>query len=126
MLDDVYTAVARDVGLEPFKNEETFLGQVRAAIAAFAPAGRAVTSTDVRMVERAGPPCALASAEVTPAKAAAQASASARFTIYARFCYDSEYPYLGYAALFSYQGRAPASGVHAAAMSYIDGVKAAR
>jgi hypothetical protein len=126
MLDGVYTAVARDIGLEPFKNEETFLSQVRAAVAQMAPAGRAVTSIDVGIVERTGPPCALASAEITPAVAPELATGGLRYTIYARFCYDSEYPHLGYSALFSHQGRAPASDVRATAMSYIDGVKAAR
>ena len=126
MTNDVYTAAARDIDLEPFKDDETFLAQVRAAMASGAPAGHAVTSIDVRMVKRPGPPCAFASAEVTPTVPPVQTSGSPRHTIYARFCYDSEYPYLGYSALFSHQGRAPASDVRAMAMSYIDGVKAAR
>jgi hypothetical protein len=124
--NDVYIAAAQDIGLEPFRNEEDFLSQVRTAIAALVSAGQTVTSVDVRMVKRPGPPCALAFADLTPVAPAAQVSGSSRYTLYARFCYDSEYPYLGYSALFSHQGRAPASLVREMAMSYIDGVKAAR
>ena len=125
--NDIYTASAQDIGLEPFKNEEDFLSQVRTAMAeAPMSAGQTVTSVDVTMVKRSGPPCALAFADLTPPAPAAQVSGSSRYTLYARFCYDSEYPYLGYSALFLHEGRAPDSLVREMAMSYIDGVKAAR
>ncbi len=124
--NDVYIAAAGHISLEPFSNDETFLAQVRVAMASEAPTGHAITSIDLRMLKRPGPPCALASAELTPTVPPAQTSGSPRYTIYARFCYDSEYPYLGYLAYFSHQGRASASDVRTMAMSYFDGVKAAR
>ena len=124
--ENVYTAAAGDIRLEPFKNDKTFLDQVRADMALQVPTGHAMTSIDVRMLQRSGPPCALASGELTATAPPAQTSSKSRYTIYARFCYDSKYPYLGYLAYFSHQGRASAADVRAMAMSYIDGVKAAR
>jgi hypothetical protein len=123
--EDFFVAVAEDIRLEPYKNDELFLAQVRAAMAKAAPAGYTMTSNDVRIVRQSGRTCALSNGEAAPT--APRLPGSLPYVVYAQFCYDSaEYPYLGYAALFRHHGHASESSVRAMAMSFIEGVKPAR
>lgn len=126
--NELYSAAARDIDLEPFKDEESFLAQVKAAaMSSWPPAGFTMKSTQLQMLKGPGSPCALISAEAIPTSPLAPTFGSSRLTLYARFCYDAAaYPHLGYAAMLSHVGQEPADAVRKIAMSFIDGVKAAR
>lgn len=125
--DDVYNAAAADLALEPFTNEEAFLAQVRAAQLEAIPPGYKITSAEVTMMKRPGPPCALMSAEATPTTASMLGFGRLPIREYARFCYDSpQYPRLGYVAVFAHTGKASEGNVREMAMLFFDGVNAAR
>jgi hypothetical protein len=122
---EVYAASARAVSLEPYTDDGAFLAQLKSSMETSLRAKYKLISVEAKMVEGPGPPCALVSAEGPPIVPPARTLAGSRYVVLTRFCYRGKPENLGYAALFSHLGEAPAGAVHDMAMSFIDSVTAA-
>lgn len=119
-------AIARDVDLPPYKGREEFSSFLQNAAKGLLLPGVKQLTLDISVEENSRKPCGLVRFQGHTQVESGEPNSSRAYSAFARFCYDSKSPHLGFAAMFTELGVLDESEFRRQALSFINGVKPAR